>query len=251
MSKLRLQLDAEKIAESFGDLKHEVEQALTEAVKQASAMTYAKTLELAEEKLNSRFEKYTNALSYKELAPGLWVVELDESAMWIEEDVPAHSMIPDLLKNNPKISKDGKKYKVIPFDQAKGPSQSSQKTREITNMLKRELKARGIPYKKIETDASGSPRVGKLHTLNINSPRPTAKAKTPALFGVNIFQTKTKSGAIRRDIMTFRVAHEKHQAEGLWFHPGSEGEKIMDEAFEWIAQVFDTEILPSVLQKFS
>lgn len=251
MSDLKIEIDAEAIANEFKDLKSEVEAALTEAVRAASVMAYGMVHEEASKRLKSRLRPYQNALSYHEISPGIWVVSLDESAFFIEEGMEPHSQYDTLLKENAKISAEGFRYKVIPFEHSKGPTYQTDNARNITKMVKAELKARGIPYKKIETDASGSPRIGKLHSFSVpGSPKPSAKAKFGALVGVNVYQNMVE-GKMKRDVMTFRVISEKNKGDGSWEHPGLPAEKILDDVYEKIQRIFDEQILPEVLQKYS
>lgn len=250
MSNLRFFVDADAIASEFNELKEEVKKAMEDGVKQVASMTYAKTQELASSKLNSTRKTYMDNLEFKEVAPGIWVVSLDEKAMWIEEGRKSGDMTEDLLKKNYKIAKDGSRYKAIPFDQAKPTSQTPMSARMFANQVKTELRARNIPYKKIEYNPDGSPRLGKLHTINdISSLRPSARASHGALAGLSIYQSQTKSGNVRRDIMTFRVVSSKHKGS-KWIHPGLEAKKFMDEALEWASDIWDKEILPAILERF-
>lgn len=249
--KLKIEIDAAQIAEAFGEIRQDVEQALTDGVKLASSMAFTKANELANERLHQRREAYAKALSWNEISKGLWTVELDESAMWIEQGLPEHSMIPDLLRKNYKVNKKGEKYKVIPFDQGKAPSKLGEKGKQLQSQVKRELKARNIPYKKLELDSSGNPRLGLLHQIkDIQSEKPSKKAKHGALEGLSVYQTKDKTGNVRRDIMTFRVVKESHAADGRWYHPGLKPVNILDDVFQWVSNVFDNEILPEILSKF-
>jgi hypothetical protein len=214
-------------------------------------MTHAKTQELASEKLKSTRQLYLNNLEFKEIDRGIWIVSLDQPALFIEEGRKSGSMIPDLLRRNAKTAKDGSRYKAIPFQHNKPPSQTPRKSEEIVSLVKSELKARNIPYKKIEYNADGSPRLGRLHVIkDIQSPRPSARASHGVLDSLTIYQTKLPSGKIRRDIMTFRVASTKHEGS-KWIHPGMEGKKFMDEALEWAEKIFNDEILPSILEKYT
>lgn len=247
--KYRIEIDAKALAEDFGEIARDVEQAVEDAVKLASAMTYAKANELAAQKLNSRRKQFTDALSYEEIAPGIWVVSLDESALWIEDGMDPHSMVDDLLRKNPKVAKDGTRYKVIPFDHGKAPSLQTSKAKEITDQVKRELKSLKVPFKKVELNPDGSPKLGTVFKKNIPSARPTAKAKYPSLHGLTIIQSQVGE-KVKRDVMTFRVVTDKHKQEGLWFHPGIGGVKIIDEVFNWVSNEFDNKILPEVLARF-
>lgn len=141
------------------------------------------------------------------------------------------------------------RYKVIPFDHGKSPSMNTPKAQEIVDQIKRELRAVNVPFKKIEYNADGSPRLGKLHTFNFPSERPSRAASHPALSGLSIYQRKLQSGKVKRDIMTFRVVSSKH-AGSKWMHPGLEAQNLMDEAFEWAMKTWDNEILPAIMEKF-
>jgi hypothetical protein len=247
--KYRIEVDAQALSESFGEFAKEVEQAVEDSVKLASSMTYAKANEMAADKLKSRRQTYQDALSYEEVTPGIWVVSLDPSALWIEEGMDPHSMVDDLLRINPKVGKNGLRYKVIPFDHGRAPSQQTAKAKEISDQVKRELKSLKVPFKKIEMNPDGTPKLGTVFRKNIPSARPTAKAKYPSLHGLTITQRKV-GDKVRRDVMTFRIVSDKHKAEGLWFHPGLQAVKIIDQVFEWISKEFDDKILPQVLERF-
>jgi hypothetical protein len=253
MGNLKFEIDAQAMAAEFKEAQKEVEAALTKGIQALAQQTHAKTVELANQRLKGLRDTYLNALNFEEVSSGIWVVSLDEKALFIEEGMKPHSMVPDLLRKNAKISKDGKKYKVIPFkhmNQTGAPSEVSKKSKEFVNYLKQELKARSIPYKKIELDSNGSPRTGKLHTFSVDSPKPTAKARYPIFHGVNIYQTKTSNGNVRRDIMTFRVVTEDHEWEDRWFSPGMVAKNLMDEAFNQSVQEWETTILPDILKSF-
>jgi hypothetical protein len=247
---LKFEIDIEQLASQFKEEAEKVQQALYEGVKALSSMVYARTVELANEKLHSTRQDYIDALDYKEIATGVWIVSLDKKMLWLEEGKDPGTMIDDLLKKNPKIAKDGTKYKVVPFEHSKTPDRMSKQHLSLVNDLKKELKSRNIPFKKIEKNADGSPRIGKLHTLNIPSPLPTPRASHPIFHGLTIYQHRTSSGSIRRDIMTFRVASEKHKQQGKWFYPGLEAYKLMDKAFEISVKEFEDSILPSILAKY-
>jgi hypothetical protein len=177
-------------------------------------------------------------------------VTLDEPAMFLEEGKAAGSMVDDLLRNNAKVSKDGNRYKVIPFEHSKPQSQQTKFSQDLTSQIKRQLKAQNIPFKKLEYNADGSPRIGKLHTMDLPSAHPTEKASHPALHGLTIYQTKTASGNVRRDIMTFRVVSDKSKRENKFVHPGITAKKFMDKAFEEMQEIWERDILPEILKQY-
>lgn len=182
-----------------------------------------------------------------------WDITVENGASFVCAGIVIHNsgdMTEDLLRNNAKVSKDGSRYKVIPFEHSKPSSQNSESTQKLVNSIRGELRKRGIPFKGIEKNADGSPRVGKLHTINMPStPYPSSRASSPVGMGVNIYQTKTPAGTMRRDIMTFRVVSDKHKGS-KWIHPGREASKFMDQALEWSVKHFDEVVLPEILKRF-
>jgi hypothetical protein len=246
---LKFFVNAEEIANQLKAFKEEARAAIEEGVKQLSSMTHAKVTELAQEKLSSTRKIYTDNLEYREVIPGLWVVSLDKPAMWIEEGRKSGDMTEDLLRKGAHTAKDGSRYKAIPFDYGKPPSQMDPFTRNLVAKIKFELKKSGIPFKKLELDAKGSPRIGKLHTMDISSPHPSSRASHPALSGLTIYQNKTAGGKVRRDIMTFRMVSDKHKGK-KWIHPGRDAEKFFEQALAWAEEQWEREVLPQIMEKF-
>lgn len=248
---LKLFIDAEQIAKQLKEWKYEVEQDIHKSVANLSAMTHAKVSELASTELHSSKQELNDNLGFEEIAPNVWVVSINEKALWIEEGIENNKdMKPDLLKNAKKTSKKGYKYRSIPFHHSKASSQLTPKAQLLVAQLKSELKKANIPFKKIEKTAEGSPRLGKLHTLNISSEKPTQRASTPALMGVNIYQTLTKTGNVRRDILTFRTVSESPASNGKWIHPGFQGKHFLERALDWAEKEFFNNILPEILNKY-
>lgn len=255
---LKLNIDVAKIAAEFKELASEVEQDLIKAVGQLAPMTHARVAEMASDELSSSLHILQGVgkdgkrnLDWDEISPGIWVVTINEDALWIEDGIsPGKDMKKDLLKNATDVSKDGHKYRPIPFDHAKPPSQSTPKAQEYVAMVRKKLKEAKIPFKKIEKNKDGSPRIGKLHKMDIESERPTARASHPALKGLTIYQSMDKSGNVRRDILTFRTVSESPKSKDKWIHPGYTGRKFLDRAAEWAMDKWEKEILPEVLAKW-
>lgn len=247
---LKLNIDAAKIAESFKDFALEVEQDIQKAVGQLAAMTHAKVVERASEELGSTRKKFMDSLGFEEVAPGVWIISIDESGMFVEEGIEANKdMKPDLLKNGAKTSKTGNRYKVIPFDYGKAPSQMTGSTQQLVSQIKQALKKENVSFKKIERNSDGSPKVGKLHELNLGGPR-LGKGNTAALKGLSIYQSMTKSGNVKRDILTFRTVSSGPASAGKWHHPGMEGKKYLEWALEQATKEWETEILPKIMEKW-
>lgn len=251
-------VDVEGISSQFNELKEEVAGAIKDGVALLASSTNAKAHELAAEQLKTTSKKFRDALSFDNPEEGIYIVSLNEKMLWREDGITGpHEMIDDMLKNNAKVSKEGFKYKVIPFRHEGGPTQNSPKTMALLSIMKSFLKQKGVNYKKLETGKDGKPLIGKLHSFNYKtptsdfaSPKPSKMASFPTFAGLNIYQHKNEKGAVQRSLVTFRVVSEKHKGTGKWVHPGLQGAHILDQAFFFAEQLFETDILPSILERF-
>lgn len=246
---LKFNINIDEVVSRLDNFKKEISADITKGVGNLANVTHAKVLDMASNNLKSLHKKYTDAVSFSQPEENLWVVTLDESAAWIENDRKSGEMIDDLLKRNYKTSKDGSKYKAIPFNHSTPPSQQSNKAQDLTNFVKQEMKNREISYKKIEYNKNGSPRLGLLHRFNVDNPR-MSESQKKNLKGVAVYQTKMKDGSVRRDTMTFRIVSEKQKGSGKWMHPGRKGDQFMQKSFDWALQVWNNEMLPAILKKY-
>ncbi|MDD5650672.1 MAG: hypothetical protein PHF86_09685 [Candidatus Nanoarchaeia archaeon] len=255
MANLIFDIDIEDIKKQIEDTGKSLKKDLINGVEKLAVMTHAKVMEFAKDNLHSSAKTYMDNVAFDQISENMWIVTLKEPALWIEEGMRGGFMkwlLEDKNgKGQVKTNKKGEKYRVIPFEHSKAPAEQTANARELTDAIKKEFKKQNIPFKRIETTPEGSPRIGKLHTINIESARPSKSAKTPALSGVTVYQSKDKNtGKVRRDIFTFRVISEKHEKEGLWVHPGKEAKKFMDKAFDWCMNTWEKEILPTILEKY-
>ncbi|NJO48125.1 MAG: hypothetical protein HC840_00250 [Leptolyngbyaceae cyanobacterium RM2_2_4] len=253
--KLNFNIDAGAIAEQFNSFKLEVEQDLNKAVANLAAITDAKVKEMASQELHTSRKDFMDSLGFEEVAPGVWVISVDESGLWVEEGIDANKdMKPGLLAENFKTSKEGHRYKAIPFDYGSPPSQQTPSTQVIVSYLKQQLKKEGVPFRKIERNTDGSPKVGKLHEFDFGNPRGTrggpGKGNTPVLKNLSIYQSVTKTGNVRRDILTFRTVSSGPGSQGKWHHPGLEAKKFLDRALDWAMKEWEEKILPEVMEKW-
>jgi hypothetical protein len=239
---LKFQIDAEAIAAQFKDYMLSIKEDIQKSVENLATLTRTRIVEEVDKTLHTSQKEYMEALGdAEEVAPGVWVISLDEKALWIEEGIEAgKDMKPDLLK--------GKKYRVIPFKYDKGPSQNSSFTQGLISEIRQKLRKEKIPFKKIEYDSNGSPRTGKLHEFNLGGPRP-GKGNTPALTRLSIYQNE-KAGKIKRDILTFRTVSAGPASAGKWIHPGLTAQRFMDKAMDMATKDWEEKILPEILEKY-
>jgi len=249
MSDLKFEIDVNSIASEFGEIKKEVAKDLKQGVSNLASMTHAKTLELADEHLNSLSGMYKDNVSFQQIEDNIWVVTLDEKALWIEEGRKSGFMDELLNGKSAKTNAKGEKYAVIPFEHSKNPSEQSSKARELTNQIKTELKKQGVNYRKPEYNADGSPKLGLIKRFNVDSAKLKPTDKNSPLQGVAIYQ-RMEGNKVKRDVMTFRVITERHREEGRWVHPGRPGDKLMDKAFDWAMQTWENEVLPDILGSY-
>lgn len=274
----RFDIDVAGMAAQFKEFAMEAEREFRQAVAGLAAMTHAHVAEEAKNKLHTSFKTFKDNLGFVEITPGIWVVSIDDPALWIEEGIePGKDMKPDLLKDAAPGA-NGSRSKVIHFDHANGKtkgagpdntSQSSQSL-DVTGQIRRELAAglkainrdlktqasaagvkfQNITIKGIEKDSNGSPRVGKLHEFNLPSDKPTATSQHPALKGLTIYQTKRDDGSVRRDVLTFRTVSDNSDPQA-WHHPGYKGQKFLEEAETWARNEWDKNILPLLMDSLN
>jgi len=244
---LNLNIDINELTKEFDSIKKEVQKAIQDGAEALATMTHAKINELATDELNTRAKEYKENLTFEEVQKGIWIVTMLEPGLWVEEGLKPYDMKETHLAKNAKVGKDGKRYKHIPFDKAKPPSQQSESANKLTNQIKEHLRANKIPFRKIELNENGSPRLGLLHKFSLPSDKPSARSKDPSLKNVQIYQTKDSTGNIRRDVMTFRTISDNSDN---WQHPGVEAVKLFEKALTWAEREWETKILPDILGSF-
>jgi hypothetical protein len=264
---INLNIDLGPLVDLNNELKPKLDIALKNAAQSLAAQAHAHILEQVQQKLHSTRQTYADALGFQQVNDTTWVINLDRNALWIEEGMPEHSMIDNLLRSpKAKMAKDGSKYLVVPFQHNKGPTQQTQAATDLTNTIKQELKKRQIPYGKIERDAKGQARTGLLHSFDImKEPVKTHEGAgmghgavgavrqgstgIPFLQSVRIYQ-KNMGGKMQRGIMTFRVASSKHKNTEKWIHPGLEPRRFMDEAADWSLGIWE-QMRNEILKEFN
>ncbi len=264
MSDLTLDINLDDIIGVHEDLISRSRELIAKTVQSLAAQTHAKVVDIAQHKLHSRREAYLDELKLEQISDTVWAVVVPEKIMWIEENISAHNMLQDLLSSpKAKTNKAGHKYLVVPFKHSKGGS-STQTTMQqsLVNMIKTELKTRKIPFRGIERTSSGAPKLGKLHQFSIDQPSPKQPHHSvPILNGITIYQrlNKNADGSVRknkngspsvsRDIMTFRVASSSQAGSSKWEHPGSEGLHGLDQAYQWVQDLWESTVKPQIIKE--
>ena len=279
MADFHFKVDLARIAESLGQTREVIETHLIPEIKNLSISTHQFVLKYAQNMLKSSSWKLPLFLGEKnknvrwiEITDGLWVVEIDDSAAWIEEGRPPTSMATEdwLLKPSkggsskwPKRAKDGSLYRPIPFThfKSKGELPPTDKPAYRT-MVGNAMERQGIS-KGIERNSDGTPKLGILHKLNITPPGPQSQfpnmysrprtAEEAALSGLKphggIFHLqgavvlqrmigKKKKTPVKETVV-FRIVSSKHKAEGRWMYPKTEGIHSLKAAYEYAQKTMD------------
>ena len=255
MGVLNIDLDISALSQYLENFAKEISSDVQKSVKALAVDTHNHIKEEAQNNLHSFRDKYLENLSPPEQIDDLiWVITLNEKAEWIETGRPEpFDMKPGLLKDG-KMSKDGHRYRIVPMNQAKIPSEMTQAKgayeKAMVGVVRGFLREKGIPYKKLEVDPrTGSPRIGKLHSFDIASNIP-GKGNTPQLHGLNIYQTKQKDGSVKRSITTFRTVTDNENQKDKWIHPPVEARDFFEKAKTWAEQEWETKIFPALLDKY-
>ena len=258
-----------KLAATFGPA---VQSAMQEQGALLVAQTHGFMIEEANTKLHSRRAMFVDHLSHFQLDDDTFVINLEAKYAWIDSGLPAGSMLDDLLKSkSAKRAKDGSTYVVIPFQQNKAPTATPFAQQSLTDTLKRVMKQKGIPYGKLEMDGAGKPKLGFLHRFDIKDmPLKTqgpwggnSQGKGPVgapmqgptgipfLKGINIYQREhideAGNKSVKKDIVTFRIASNKHYSQGRWERPEMQGVHIFESAEKWACDQWDNEIVPTII----
>jgi hypothetical protein len=250
-----------------------------DAGEELSKMVVAKAKEMAADKLHTRRKMYQDGLRTEKVGDDTWLVTLDAKVRWIDDGQSAFDMLKYLLASPKAKSGKNGKYITVPFNHGPmGPQGDDSRTgrtaaqQDLVNAVKKELKARGIPFGKIEKNADGTDKSGKLHSFTISnaplkqdpgagqrrgpvgevmqgSKSPGQKSGIPFLQGVSIYQKKGKDGKTKRSILTFRVASESQSGMAKWEHPGNAAVNILEKAAEEAVELWQKEVAPALFDK--
>ena len=273
---LHVKLDLSPLLQLSKTLEPEaIKQLAQRAARDTAAATHAHIIEQANSRLHSRLQPYLSGLSFSQEDEDTWVIVLDKSVRWIDDGMEPHSMVEDLLtpktgKGKVNTSKDGHRWRVIPFAHGpgKGPTTTTPAQQSLISTIKKEMSRREIPWSKIEKDEQGQAKLGMLHSFDISSGPlkthngpgqgwgPVGQAKQgptgiPFLHGVRVYQHKIKNDTggerVKRSVTTFRIVSSKHAGSKRWFHPGLAPEHIFEEAAEWAQREWSEKALPQLL----
>ena len=263
---LNINIDLSALKELSG-MDQILDQFAKEETLKLGAMCQAHMVELANERLHSRRQKYLDNLKPK-VEEDCYILELDASQLWVEEGMEPHNMLDDLLSSpKAKHAKDGSMYLIVPFDKSPGKGQTGTQAgqMDLVNTLKGEMKKQKIPWSKIEKDDQGRPKIGRLHSFSVeDKPLKTQEGPNqghgpigavkqgitgiPFLRNVNVYQHE-KDGKVSRSVLTFRIASSKHREQGRWEHPGLTPINIFPDTQQWGIEQVEKILLPDLMAR--
>jgi hypothetical protein len=263
---LKLEIDAKKIIDSIKEKTEKIQKDIEDDLKKAvvklgkGAKKHAEKLASESDTLPKSLEEiYRENLYMEQISDNIVEVGVREEALWIELGRKGGRMkeLLDVNKSGSptKVSKDGNRYRVIPFEKSTGKKGVTGTAASEINELKSFLKNQGVRYSKnraLALDENGSPRIGRIHSFNIKDMRDGKKASVKNLSrnlqGISVYQNENpKTGKVERSIMTFRVISDSSKG---WNHPGRDPENIISKTFEWVEQQWGTQVLPDLKKKY-
>ncbi len=272
----RIDFDLSQLKTLFS-LGEVAKKAMADGARDLSAMGMAHALELAAQRLKSRRALFAENLK-THLEDGVWVIELQPPAVWIEDGVPAGFDMLEVLLKSPKAKMGPKgKWLAIPLKQNKAPTNTPASAAPIVDVVRAAMKAKKIPWGTIEKGADGKPLLGQLHKFSVldkplGTGRGTGPAQgwgpagdtrqgpnlrqragggpggggTPFLQNVSVRQ-RMHEGKVERSVMTFRIASESQRGTGMWRHPGLKPANILQDTFDFMAATWEKDVAPSIL----
>lgn len=287
---LKININSKEILDACKDSYEEAKKQLSKSVGDLAKSTQRHVLELADKELTPslkqifRGKENQHNIHLDTLAPNVYVITLTGSAYWIEEGIsPNTDMKTDkwLFKSkSTKVSKDGNRYLVVPFEHSKAPSTQTGYEKNLSDRVKFELKAQNktrkrqglepITWSGIEKDKNGRPKEGLLHEFDMEGGKARSSWTSDPLEKLRVYQAieKDKEGKpkltkggktkVTRSWMTFRTASENPKPNPVtgvapkekFIHPGFTAKKFMDRSAEWAEKEFYDKILPEIFNKW-
>jgi hypothetical protein len=287
---LKFTIDPKEILEACKDEAENAKKALIKSVSDLAKATQGHIMELAKAELSPSLQLVFKGKENEQnihldtISANIHVISLSGSAYFIEEGIPPNtSMLTDkwLFKSkSTKVSKDGYRYLVIPFEHSKAPSLQTGYEKNLTDRIKFELKTQNkvrkrqglppIPWSGIETDKQGKPKEGLVHEFDFKGGKARSSWTNDPLDKLRVYQqverdkegraklTKGGKPKVSRSFMTFRTASENPKPNPItgvapkekFIHPGFTAKKFMDKSADWAEQEFYNKILPSIFEKW-
>jgi len=304
----RFKVDVSAVAEQLEKTRSQVEPLVVQAVETLSIATHAYIINQANTKwANSNFKrehylgigkegKGAHGVSSKDpridqtvknlrwikIADGIWMVELDERARWLEEGRQEMFMGDWLLKpgaKGVKRAKDGSLYRAIPFKETEGRKPAPGANPILANIVLAHLKANNISPTVIEKNSDGTAKIGIIRKLDIRAAEATGFAPGVLYSNPRSSEDSAKTGAggmrplpphagifklqgavqvqrkvgkkVKKETVVFRTISSKHKAENRWMYPAVEAANFFQSAYEHAERQWRDVIVPGIERQLS
>lgn len=252
---IKLKINEQLLQKELKSFEKKLEKEILDSVKKLAKNTHEYIKNLAEKELKNTKDIYIkNLKGPEELSPGVHIITLTTGASFIETG-KGFDMKPGLLKNAKQSKKTGIRYQVIPFKQDSADiygsenKTASERSKKISEIIRKELKKREIPFEKIEYEKNNirKPRLGKLHEFNVIE---KIEKEKQILHKINIYQSSKEKGSVRRDILVFKTVTDSPKQKNKWIYPDKEGKKFFEKAEKFAINEWENKILPEILKKW-
>jgi hypothetical protein len=185
----RFRVDASEVAQKLNTTRELIEDKVVSGVETLSIAAHAYIVNLANTKWanddfkrkyylgigeygkeasgvstnDPRIDQVPKFVRWVKIADGLWVVELDEKAQWLEQGRPETFMGDWLLKpgaKGVKRAKDGSLYRAIPFKQTEGNAKAAGASPQLAEIVKNYAKQNKISLTKPSLNKANQPILG-------------------------------------------------------------------------------------------
>jgi len=234
--KIDIKIELQKLEKDIEQLSKDTISVLKAEVKEISKGTYTHAQRLAIEKLNTSRDVYLDNLEWKKVGTDVYEVYLVQGskAEYFEDGMDAFNVRKGLKSGSTKISKDGHKYRDIPFQvkptakDGTGTGTGGQKITDIRSAVAATIKDKDITKKVREYNRNINGENKKVQVTKYTG------MKDKSVDGL----TKVKMGKTSKYFL-FRRISENPNSPGFkdkWNHPGFKGINIFDNELPKYAQ---------------
>jgi len=262
---IKLSVRAEELGLLMEEISFKTNIMVEEALDSLAQSTYNEAIRLAHQRLITTQQDYINNLSLekKSGADGgvFYEIGLNEEAGWIEGGFAPYDMKPGLLKNidvtkkGQGISKEGNRWKTIPFQHRPGSKMGLPQFKNVdssennTQTLKQTLSA--VSRLNRKNDLNKTIKKYGLGKIIRGSNNKALEGKvgvmkdgvTKNLGGLTKYQ-KSYGSRTQSTYMTFRRVSDKSDPSS-WLHPGYSGANIFPDLERYVSSRVD-----DILNKF-
>lgn len=274
------------LASAVGTISGAMGSEIDRGMSKVSQQAFEKAKDLAAMRLYTTKQEFIDALSVERLGMHVYAIRLDASAAHLDQGYERFDMKPGLLagpvntdpnsKGGIRVSKDGYKYRAIPFEQTSAPKNEShpqnQRKTQIGQAGESTMGAQSAIFDAIKkVGNSFSKQMGQSndgtrwsfsknefnsHVGNFtmaDGSQKTANFGRPIsknMDGLKHVASKSASGKVKSAYMTFRIVSENPKSASKFWHPGFKGVHILEDVQRWTEEAF-SRMVEEIFSKIS